>query len=267
MRIVFSRKGFDSANGGMPSPIMPDGTLLPLPIPCETDVVLYSELFHSGKSYFDIIKELNENSYIKKHNKCHLDPDINKDVKIRNGKWLPLFGQAEAAAGHLMNKKVGKGELFLFFGWYMQSEFVNGQIKFVKGAPDLHLIYGYMQVKDIYIGTKGFPEEFSYHPHYKRGLTNNCIYEAADKLDIMTGYRGHGVFKFDKKLVLTKSGESRSKWNLPGFFKDVKISYHSEKSWKGDYFQSATRGQEFVLEANEKILEWVKGIIKAGTDI
>ena len=31
MKIILSRKGFDSANGGGPSPIFPDGRLLSLP--------------------------------------------------------------------------------------------------------------------------------------------------------------------------------------------------------------------------------------------
>ena len=30
MKIIFSRKGFDSANGGVPSPIFPDGMTLSL---------------------------------------------------------------------------------------------------------------------------------------------------------------------------------------------------------------------------------------------
>ena len=33
VRVVLSRKGFDSSSGGYPSPILPDGTLLSLPIP------------------------------------------------------------------------------------------------------------------------------------------------------------------------------------------------------------------------------------------
>jgi len=33
MKIILSRKGFDSSYGGCPSPILPDGTLLSLPIP------------------------------------------------------------------------------------------------------------------------------------------------------------------------------------------------------------------------------------------
>ena len=33
MRIVLSRKGFDSAAGGAPSPVLKDKTMLSLPIP------------------------------------------------------------------------------------------------------------------------------------------------------------------------------------------------------------------------------------------
>ena len=33
MKFILSRKGFDSSNGGIASPILPDGTMLSLPIP------------------------------------------------------------------------------------------------------------------------------------------------------------------------------------------------------------------------------------------
>jgi hypothetical protein len=33
MKVILSRKGFDSEYGGIASPILPDGTLLSLPIP------------------------------------------------------------------------------------------------------------------------------------------------------------------------------------------------------------------------------------------
>ena len=43
MKVILSRKGFDSSNGGCPSPIMPDGTLLSMPIP-SNDEIGYDEL-------------------------------------------------------------------------------------------------------------------------------------------------------------------------------------------------------------------------------
>jgi len=65
---------------------------------------------------------------------------------------------------------------------------------------------------------------------------------------------------------LTKKGYSRSKWDLPDFFKNVSISYHSKNSWEKDYFQSAHIGQEFVVEDskseyNTKVENWAKRII------
>lgn len=57
MKIILSRKGFDLQNGGQPSPILPDGTLLSLPIPGKLDEkILYSQLEYKGKTYFQIIQ-------------------------------------------------------------------------------------------------------------------------------------------------------------------------------------------------------------------
>ena len=55
MKIILSRKGFDSSSGKQPNPIMPDGTLLSLPIPDEAGNNEYSSLFWNGKSFYDII--------------------------------------------------------------------------------------------------------------------------------------------------------------------------------------------------------------------
>ena len=58
MKIILSRKGMDSNTGGLASPILPNGTLLSLPIPSD-DKITYSSIQWDGKSYLDIIKELN----------------------------------------------------------------------------------------------------------------------------------------------------------------------------------------------------------------
>ena len=73
MKVILSRKGFDSANGGIPSPIMPDGTLLSLPIPLENENAAYSDIGWSGMTYADILRQLNPK---RQYEKCHLDPDI-----------------------------------------------------------------------------------------------------------------------------------------------------------------------------------------------
>jgi hypothetical protein len=59
---------------------------------------------------------------------------------------------------------------------------------------------------------------------------------------------------------LTKKGLSRSKWDLPDYFRDAGISYH-KNSWKNGYFQSVGKGQEFVIKDNKKIEEWACNLI------
>lgn len=55
MKVILSRKGFDSQYGGMPSPILPDGTLLSLPIPSKEDTTKYTDLTWNGKSYYELM--------------------------------------------------------------------------------------------------------------------------------------------------------------------------------------------------------------------
>jgi hypothetical protein len=69
------------------------------------------------------------------------------------------------------------------------------------------------------------------------------------------------------KVVLTKTGEKhRTHWDLPDFFKDIKITYHNEESHKAAYFQSVDKGQEFVIEENPKVTEWAKELITENYD-
>lgn len=73
---------------------------------------------------------------------------------------------------------------------------------------------------------------------------------------------GGGKLKFTEMNRLTKPGMPRSRWGLDrSIFKEARISSHSEKSWKDDYFQSAAIGQEFVIQPNPKVFEWVSGLI------
>lgn len=48
MKLVLSRKGFDSSYGGMPSPILLDGQLVPLPIPDRDDHYTFRDLNFGG---------------------------------------------------------------------------------------------------------------------------------------------------------------------------------------------------------------------------
>ena len=59
MKIILSRKGFDSANGGIVSPIMEDGTLISFPIPSD-DNDTYDVLTYGGQTYTKILEGLIE---------------------------------------------------------------------------------------------------------------------------------------------------------------------------------------------------------------
>lgn len=266
MKVILSRKGFDSSYGGQPSPILPDGTLLSLPIPSKDDETKYTDLIYQNKSYYDIIKELKPNSKIKLEHTCHLDPDIRHDSIERSTDWKGLFGQIGSAQGHLKNENIQIGDIFIFFGWFKETEIVSNYIRYKFNSPDLHVIFGYLQIGNIFYSFEQLPDTAKYHPHARKFSynKNNCIYEASDTLSFDENIPGFGCLRFKDSLILTKPGENRSHWNLPEFFRSdkVKITYHSNESYKTDYFQSAQKGQEFVIENNDKVIDWVKNIIK-----
>ena len=275
MKIILSRKGFDSGYGGYASPIMPDGCLISLPIPLDDETTYSNLFFDNNKSYFDLMREIKPRIKrgkqlieLDKESKCHLDPDLRENIfkDRRPSGWKSCFGQISAAQTHLANQGVTIGDIFLFFGWFRKVEYFDGKPRFVRNEPNLHVLYGYLEIGDIINTTKDeIPTWLNYHPHAKskerRIDPTNTIYIAANYL---TGskIRGAGTLKFNEDLVLTKKGYSRSKWNLGDVFKKVKISYHSNTSWKDSYFQSVAKGQEFVVEDNEEISSWAIQLIE-----
>lgn len=265
MKVIISRKGFDSGYGGMPSPILPDGTMISMPIPNPGDKVRYDDLSYNGISYADIIKQLKPNNPVI-YEECHLDPDIRKDVTDRMDGWKPAFGQIDAARSHLCNQGIGIGDIFLFFGWFRHTELINGKLQFVGPSSGFHAIYGYMQVGEIIERYEDVPAWLESHPHAKqeRWTRNNAIYLATDKLSLNKELPGAGCFNFTENHKLTKDGCSRSVWDLPEFFREIPITYNAN-AWKEDGFHSAAKGQEFVFEANDKAEEWVKRLLNKAT--
>lgn len=267
MKVILSRKGFDSQYGGQPSPILPNGTLLSLPIPQKEDILKFSELRYNNKTYADLIRELNEKTkQINNDTKAHLDPDLRKDVySKRVPNWKPIFGQSGAAQGLLRNQNVSVNDLFLFFGWFRQTEFYKGKLRYKINSPDLHIIFGYLQIGEIYRYGDKFPEYAKGHSHCDRlheNLPTNCIYVSRDRLTFNETLSGAETLNFNKNLVLTKHGMTKGKWDLPAFFKELEISYHTNDSFKDGYFKSVDRGQEFVIKPNEKLTMWAKELIE-----
>ncbi len=281
MKVILSRKGFDSESGGYASPILPDGTLLSLPIPNTPDSARYCELkLTQGMTYYDLMRWLNKKQYIRYkalgdtksqwHNleldtECHLDPDIYPSVIERHKDWRPLFGQRGAAQTILDKHNIQKGDIFLFFGRFKKTQNVFGKLKFDPSDRDRHIIFGYFQIdeKILVSGKTIIPEWIRYHSHisHSDGRKNNTVYTASETLSWNAHLPGAGIFKFDKSLVLTKEGHSCSRWQLPSLFKGLNISYHDLNSWKDSYFQSRSRGQEFVIEESYKVENWVKELI------
>ena len=128
MKIILSRKGFDTANGGFPSPILPDRRMISLPIPLD-DNIHYSDLkVDRTMTYLDLMMnlkgkirsqkqwhDLNENT------KCHLDPDLYQGIFPRKKGWKPIFGQRNAAQTHLQKQEIKPDDLFLFFGTFRKT--------------------------------------------------------------------------------------------------------------------------------------------------
>ncbi len=82
MKLVLSRKGFDSSAGGFPSPIFPDGRMLSLPIPDKQGVTTYKDVATSVGPMSDLLQQLGG-----QHPWCdtpaHLDPDLRSNALPR----------------------------------------------------------------------------------------------------------------------------------------------------------------------------------------
>lgn len=267
MKLILSRKGFDSSCGGQASPIMPDGTLLSLPIPDDKDIIPFSSLKWGEMSYLDIIQSLRPRVKYTNISKCHLDPDIRKDIRNRLSNWQPTFGQIDTALSHLRNQNVSIGDIFLFYGWFRETEIKDGYLRYKKGDEGVHIIYGYMQIGKIIERKEDVPEWCKEHPHYEHKYdeswkkNKNAIFLPSEHLTILPSLKGYGILNYRKDRVLTKEGLSRRFWDLPDFFKKVEITYN-KKSWQNDCFKSAGRGQEFVMDTTPEIANWVKKIIQ-----
>jgi hypothetical protein len=270
MKLVLSRKGFDASSGGCANPILPDGRLRSLPIPEVGGLsgVKYTQVYFGDKYPTGAVVEALTKGKVQVNTLAHLDPDIDRNaVPNRHPNWRGVFGQSGAAQGHLSKQNIDKGDLFLFFGWFRQTEDDQAKgLKFAKGSPDLHSLWGWLQIGDIVPVTKNtareFPE-FKDHHHVAfpdRDSGENVIYVATKNLKIggvTKSLPGYGTFRnFDSRLQLTMEGERKSVWCLPQWFEEKGMTYHTPDKFKGRYakdqskvlVQSAHRGQEFVLD-------------------
>lgn len=283
--IILSRKGFDSAAGGNASIIVDLGNNkkviqpLPIPDPYDKDGTAYAKVQSYVSKYkldelmtlANIEPKLKVNNgktetkeeYITDIKICHKDPDLFKGTK------KAAFGQMGSAESHLRRNKVGKNDLFLFFGWYKSYKLEGDELIRQRDAEcdDKHVLYGYLYVDEEYDLTikerfDAVPDTYHNHPHYRkqkidRTIKNNRLYIAKEFIP-GTDIPGFGVFEYDKNLVLSKENSPKSMWKTDeGSFmsmigKGREMTYHrnTNKCWQDDYFQSVARGQEFVIDVS-----------------
>ena len=286
-KLILSRKGFDSGSGGYPSPIFPDGTMFSLPIP-SYDKEAFADLQHGDVNIASVVSGIT-NGRMSGRDPIHLDPDLNFDThRHRKDRanwqdWRGMLGQAGAAQSHLNNQGVDSGDVFLFFGLYRRVEETAQGWRFVRGSPELHVLWGWLQVDEKYLVADIGPNDLSWarhHPHLFSYHYNdkNTVYAASMKLELGSGDQcevaGWGVFpKFDQRLVLTDPiGASVSNWRLPRWFypdsNKPPLTYHPDrKRWRRDanhaYLRSVGRGQEFVLDLAHYpgAVEWLSDLV------
>lgn len=285
MKLILSRKGFDSSAGGVPSPIFPDGRIVSLPIPDQNSPITYESILAGDDSLGQLVADL-AGKRVLPHQGAHLDPDLAAPSLPRLPNWRPIFGQTGQAQSHLRNNGVGPGDLFLFFGLFREVARVNGTYIWKRHSRPCHLLWGWLQVAEI-LHLADFPAEgydwAHYHPHfYRSDDPNNVLYLGRRHLRLagQTGdLPGAAVFpSFSKKQQLTKPCSQKvSLWELPGWFYPGKhrtpLTYHADsKRWQrnGDTTElnSVGRGQEFILDCDEypEAIPWAHQLIRETID-
>jgi hypothetical protein len=262
MKIILSRKGFDSSSGGCTNPIMPDGTLLSLPIPEKNTLVKYGDLQYGGHTYKKILEGLRPCGIFES---CHLDPDIRDGIHKNPIKgWRAAFGQRDSALSYLRNAKVTVGDLFLFFGVFRKTEYYNDSIRFKKGEKPVQIVFGYMQIGGI-LDTPKDIARYYWHPHATNKHYNkdkNTIYLPSEKLSFCPSFPGYGIFSYRPDRILTKSGENAATWKEHGFLMPHNIMGDRKNSSKGGGVYYAGQWQELVLKPSVKVEKWAKNLIE-----
>lgn len=223
LKLIFSRKGFDSGSGGGPSPII-DGRPVSLPIPgiAHDRAPRYADLGLGDAVAQASRRRLDGGQH------CHHDPFF------AGGRCA--FGQADAAQSHLANQGVGVGDLFLFFGLFSAAQ----------TAERHHRFFGWLRVEEVrWPGRGDTPPDFAPdHPHFWGALAqrrHNAVYIGTGATALHDG----------DSLRMTVAGGPLSLWQVPSWlWQNRALSYHGDAArWlPGDRLKSVARGQEFVVD-------------------
>ena len=266
----------------MPSPILPDGRLLPLPIPASHDAFQMQDLAVDDVDLSSLLFDLSQGRH-SLQTTIHLDPDLNRRPDLQLSGWRPSLGQTGAAQSHLAAQMVGVGDVFLFFGWFRQIEKAQGRWRYDRDAPNLHLLFGWLEVGDVVpvvVDRERALQKYPWirnHPHVANPShythPANTLYVASERSRFVPGIEGAGLFpQLREPLLLTAPGRSRSAWQLPRWFFPTTnrpaLSYHQRLDrWTlgPDHcqLQSVAKGQEFVLRAGQypESEHWLRNIL------
>jgi hypothetical protein len=282
MRIILSRKGFDSGAGGCPSPIFSDGSMFAMPIPYARSPVRYSDLEWRGRKIGELVEQLTRGR-VPRTSYAHLDPDLRPEMRARDSGWRACLGQHKAAQAHLAKNGVGIGDLFLFWGLFRRFH-EDGR----WSGERVHVLWGWLQVGDVVqvdaVRERLASPEWRWaesHPHLEFDPdASNTLYVAASSLKLpdgsSSGLPGAGTFDWHAaERQLTAEGSDRpGAWALPMWFlpgERSPLSYHRNAArWtsngKHALLQAANRGQEFVLDTREypDAIDWAGRLISSG---
>lgn len=240
MRMVLSRKGFDTSAGGGPSPIV-DGRPTSLPIPAKG---AFSRTRYGDLGLGDWAARASRGK-VGAQDLCHHDPMFLDDGRA-------ILGQCGAAQTHLERQGVGVGDLFLFFGLFREED----------GKPH-HRIFGFLEVEEVLplpaaprarvdeLAGLGMPHAIGLHS------TNDTAYIGRGSMARLA----HGI------LRLTVPEGPPSLWQVPPWLRETGLSYHDRADrWHGaGRLQSVARGQEFVADIGNRAdaAHWLDTIVAA----
>ncbi|WP_340588667.1 hypothetical protein [Erythrobacter alti] len=239
MKIILSRKGFDSSSGGGPSPVV-SGRALSLPIPDTQGIsrTSYGSLRLGGHARAASRGRLNGRHL------CHNDPMFTDDGRA-------YLGQCSAAQTHLANHGVSIGDLFLFFGLFREG-----------ARRPHHRIFGYLEVEEVVdLATCEDSARSTLaaldHPHaIGMHSSNDAVYCGPGKTHAPAC----------EGLRLTVPDGSPSLWQVPPWLAETGLSYHgkAERWLPGNRLQSVARGQEFVADigGRQDARDWAAQIVQ-----
>ena len=273
MKLIFSRKGFDSSAGGVPSPLVDDRPIsLPIPTRMPTPT-RYGDL---SNSVAELVSDLTR-GLIAADRPCHLDPDLDTKSLVRQPGWRGALGQVSAAQSHLSNNGVGQGDVFLFWGLYRPA------VRSQKGSWTFHgmaehRLFGWLQIDEVLtIGGDPLSVLTSHpwlrsHPHLATGWpANNTVYVARERLDLPSradDLAGFGVLNPGLRLTAPASTQP-SLWAVPQWLDPLRggtgMTYHPAERWNHDgTLRSAARGQEFVADVGDRqdAIDWLLQILR-----